>query len=70
MSTLMLTAFSRYTPSMSRKQLFLDMQREQCLGNESIYFVERGESFDCSNFLDVDMLSSSGNSCEEETYER
>lgn len=26
--------------------------------------------FDSSNFLDVDWLSSSGNSCEEETYDR
>ncbi|KAD6794738.1 hypothetical protein E3N88_05634 [Mikania micrantha] len=28
------------------------------------------DSFNCSNFLDVDWLSSSGNSCEDEIYER
>lgn len=55
---------------MSRRQLFPDTQQEQYLENDSIYFVERGDSFNCSNFLDVDWLSSSGNSCEEETYER
>ncbi|KAK4427437.1 Phosphoinositide phosphatase SAC2 [Sesamum alatum] len=63
-------SYSRYTPSMSRRQLFPDMQPENYLENDSIYFVERGDSFNCSNFLDVDWLSSSGNSCEEDTYER
>ncbi|KAL2243161.1 phosphoinositide phosphatase SAC2 [Sesamum indicum] len=63
-------SYSRYTPSMSRRQLFPDMQPEHYLENDSIYFVERGDSFNCSNFLDVDWLSSSGNSCEEDTYER
>ncbi|KAL1538068.1 phosphoinositide phosphatase SAC2-like [Salvia divinorum] len=62
--------YSRYTPSMSRKQLFPDLQEEQFLENESTYFVDRVDSFNCSNFLDVDWLSSSGNSCEEDTYER
>ncbi|CAA2969418.1 phosphoinositide phosphatase SAC2-like isoform X1 [Olea europaea subsp. europaea] len=64
------TCESRYTPSMSRRQLFPDMQPEQCFETDSICFRERGDSFHCSNFLDVDWLSSSGNSCEEETYER
>ncbi|KAL2462387.1 Phosphoinositide phosphatase SAC2 [Forsythia ovata] len=63
-------SYSRYTPSMTRRQLFPDMQQEQCLENDSICFRERGDSFHCSNFLDVEWLSSSGNSCEEETYER
>ncbi|KAL2539056.1 Phosphoinositide phosphatase SAC2 [Abeliophyllum distichum] len=63
-------SYSRYTPSMSRRRLFPDMQSEQCLENDSICFRERGDSFHCSNFLDVEWLSSSGNSCEEETYER
>ncbi|KAL6568327.1 suppressor of actin mutation [Orobanche hederae] len=63
-------SYSRYTPSMSRTQLFPDSLPEQYLENDSIYYVERGDSFNCSNFLDVDWLSSSGNSCEEETYER
>lgn len=69
-NSVILVVFCRYTPSMSRRQLFPEQQPEQCLENDNIYFVERGDSFNCSNFLDVDWLSSSGNSCEEETYER
>ncbi|MCD7455894.1 hypothetical protein HAX54_030045 [Datura stramonium] len=60
---------SRYNPSMSGRQLFHDMQLEQCLGSGSINFHE-GPLFDSSNFLDVDWLSSSGHSCEEEKYDR
>ncbi|CAA2985856.1 phosphoinositide phosphatase SAC2-like isoform X1 [Olea europaea subsp. europaea] len=63
-------SYSRYTTPMSRRQLFTDMQSEECLEIDSICFHERGDSFHCSNFLDVEWLSSSGNSCEEETYER
>ncbi|PIA27550.1 hypothetical protein AQUCO_07600013v1 [Aquilegia coerulea] len=55
-------SYSRYTPSMSRRHLFADMQ------GDHIYFDE--DSSNCSNFLDMDWLSSSGNSCEEEIYER
>ncbi|KAF9616130.1 hypothetical protein IFM89_028596 [Coptis chinensis] len=55
-------SYSRYTPSMSRKHLFADVQ------SDHIYFDE--ESASCSNFVDIDWLSSSGNSCEEEPYER
>ncbi|XAR49853.1 hypothetical protein NMG60_11004011 [Bertholletia excelsa] len=62
-------SYSRYTPSMSSRQLFPDMQLDQCLESD-ICFHEHRDSFNCSNFLDVDWLSSSGNSCEEETYER
>ncbi|XP_015888970.1 phosphoinositide phosphatase SAC3 isoform X2 [Ziziphus jujuba] len=54
--------YSRYTPSMPRRQLFGE--------SEHIYFSERGDSFSFSNFVDLDWLSSSGNSCEEEPYER
>lgn len=54
-------SFSRYTPTMSGKVLFMETQDEQSL--------ERTDS-NFSNFLDVEWLSSSGNSCEEETYER
>ncbi|KAI4344657.1 hypothetical protein L6164_011856 [Bauhinia variegata] len=58
-------AYSRHTPSMPQRQLF----GEQCL--ESVQFYsEHGDSFSCSNFVDLDWLSSSGNSCEEEAYER
>lgn len=45
------------------------MQLDQCLGSSSFQFHE-GALFDSSNFVDVDWLSSSGNSCEEETYDR
>ncbi|KAL5728507.1 suppressor of actin mutation [Ranunculus cassubicifolius] len=55
-------SYSRYMPSMSRRHLFPEMQ------SGHIYFDE--ESSNCSNFLDMDWLSSSGNSCEEESYER
>ncbi|XP_017697351.2 phosphoinositide phosphatase SAC2-like isoform X2 [Phoenix dactylifera] len=51
-------SYSRHTPTMSRRQLFAD--------SEHSYFYENGDS----NFLDLDWLSSSGNSCEEEIYER
>ncbi|XP_060172955.1 phosphoinositide phosphatase SAC2-like [Lycium barbarum] len=61
--------FTRYNPSMSGRHLFHDMQLEQCVGSGSMKFHE-GALFDSSNFLDVDWLSSSGISCEEETYDR
>ncbi|GAV70974.1 Syja_N domain-containing protein [Cephalotus follicularis] len=63
-------AFSRYTPSMPRRQLFGDIQRDRCLETDHIYYSEHGDGFNCSNFVDLDWLSSSGNSCEEEPFER
>ncbi|CAL9041648.1 phosphoinositide phosphatase SAC2 [Musa acuminata AAA Group] len=51
-------SYSRYTPTMSRRQLFAD--------GEHNFVYEHGES----NFLDLDWLSSSGNSCDEEIYDR
>lgn len=66
----MKTASCRYTPSMSPRQLFPDLQPDRYLETEDMYLYKRGDSFNCSNFLDIDWLSSSGNSCEEETYER
>ncbi|XP_010261710.1 PREDICTED: phosphoinositide phosphatase SAC2-like isoform X1 [Nelumbo nucifera] len=63
-------SYSRYTPSMAQRQLFVDGQRDRCLESDQICFNENGEAFNFSNFLDLDWLSSSGNSCEEETYER
>ncbi|KAG5546956.1 hypothetical protein RHGRI_012851 [Rhododendron griersonianum] len=53
---------SRYTSSAPRRQLFVDMHRERWLDND------QGDA--CSNFVDLDWLSSSGNSCDEELYER
>ncbi|XP_077230380.1 phosphoinositide phosphatase SAC3-like isoform X2 [Tasmannia lanceolata] len=65
-------SYSRYDPSMTGRQLFVEMQRDRCLESDHIYFNEHaaGDASNCSNFLDLDSLSSSGNSCEEETYER
>ncbi|KZV27549.1 Phosphoinositide phosphatase family protein isoform 1 [Dorcoceras hygrometricum] len=60
----------RYTPSMSRRQLFPDMQPDRYLETDDMHLYKRGDSFNWSNFLDMDWISSSGNSCEEETYER
>ncbi|RVW77025.1 Phosphoinositide phosphatase SAC3 [Vitis vinifera] len=62
-------ALARYTPSMPRRQLFVDMQRDRCLEDHS-YNNEHGDLYNCSNFVDLDWLSSSGNSCEEEPYDR
>nr|KYP57791.1 Polyphosphoinositide phosphatase [Cajanus cajan] len=63
-------SFSRYTPPMPRRQLFGDIQRERGIESEHIYYSDHGDSFSCSNFVDLDWLSSSGNSCEEEPFER
>ncbi|KAH7679991.1 SAC domain-containing protein [Dioscorea alata] len=53
-------SFARYTPTMPRKQLFADSDHSA--------FTEHGDTSTCSNFLDLDWLSSSGNSCEEEMF--
>ncbi|KAK6944687.1 SAC domain [Dillenia turbinata] len=63
-------AFSRFTPSMSRRQLFVEMQVNCCVESNHIFFNDHSDVFNCSNFVDLDWLSSSGNSCEEESYER
>ncbi|KAL6226847.1 hypothetical protein ACLB2K_000807 [Fragaria x ananassa] len=63
-------AYSRYTPSMPRRQLFGELQRYRCLESDHIYYSERGDGYNFSNFVDLDWLSSSGNSCEEEPFER
>ncbi|XP_017983385.1 PREDICTED: phosphoinositide phosphatase SAC3 isoform X1 [Theobroma cacao] len=62
-------SYSRCTPSMPRRQLFGDMQRDHCLETDHIFFYEHGDAFNCSNFVDLDWLSSSGNSCEDEPFE-
>lgn len=54
---------------MPRRQLFVDMQRDRSLEDPS-YNNEQGDLYNCSNFVDLDWLSSSGNSCEEEPYDR
>ncbi|XP_028203331.1 phosphoinositide phosphatase SAC3-like isoform X2 [Glycine soja] len=63
-------SFSRYTPSMPHKQLFGDIQRERFFHSDHISYSGHGDSFCSSNFIDLDWLSSSGNSCEEEPFER
>ncbi|XP_075664566.1 phosphoinositide phosphatase SAC2-like isoform X1 [Castanea sativa] len=63
-------SYCRFTPSMSRRQLFRDMLEDQCSESNHICYDDHGDACTCSNYLDVDRLSSSGNSCEEETYER
>ncbi|XP_019196768.1 PREDICTED: phosphoinositide phosphatase SAC2-like isoform X2 [Ipomoea nil] len=51
--------YSRYTPSMPTRELFADLPRDRCIEHEN------GDASDCSNFVDLDWLSSSGNSCDE-----
>ncbi|XVF35196.1 hypothetical protein REPUB_Repub18cG0124600 [Reevesia pubescens] len=63
-------SYSRYTPSMPRRQLFGDVQRDRCLETDHIFFSEHGDGFNFSNFVDLDWLSSPGNSCEDEPFER
>lgn len=63
------TAYARYTPMMPRRQLFGDIRRDQIQEGEH-NFSENGDLYNCSNFLDLDWLSSSEKSCEEEPYER
>ncbi|KAI3833518.1 hypothetical protein MKW98_024517 [Papaver atlanticum] len=54
-------SLSRFT-SMASKQVFTDMQSSR------IHFQE--DSHNCSNFVDVDWLSSAGNSCAGDLHER
>ncbi|XP_076888206.1 phosphoinositide phosphatase SAC2-like [Bidens hawaiensis] len=44
------------------------MSSEECTDSARMFYNK--DSFNYSNFLDIDWLSSSGNSCEDETYER
>ncbi|URE48884.1 SAC domain containing protein [Musa troglodytarum] len=56
-------SYSKCTPMISKSQLFSDCGHI-CLSEH------RFNDSNCSNFLDFDWLSSSGNSCEDEGYER
>lgn len=60
----------RFMPAMPRRQLFLDTHAEDYPHSNHIFYNKRLDSFNCSNFLDVDWISSSVNSCEGEPYER
>ncbi|XP_030968163.1 phosphoinositide phosphatase SAC2-like isoform X3 [Quercus lobata] len=72
------TGLSESTPEISTcesdisycRQLFRDMLEDQCSESNYICYDNHGDACTCSNYLDVDWLSSSGNSCEEEIYER
>ncbi|XP_020240406.1 phosphoinositide phosphatase SAC3 isoform X2 [Cajanus cajan] len=63
-------SYSRYTPSIPQRQLLGDAQRERFLDSDHNSFSAHGDSFSCSNFVDLDWLSSSGNSFEEDPFER
>ncbi|MCL7021908.1 hypothetical protein MKW94_018581 [Papaver nudicaule] len=54
-------SYPRHTPSMANRRLFADMRSNQILDEEL---------FSCSNFVDLELISSSGTSCEEDSYER
>ncbi|MBA0668846.1 hypothetical protein Goklo_001723 [Gossypium klotzschianum] len=62
-------SYSRYTPSMPQRQLFGQVQIDRSLGSDNIC-SEHGDGFSCSNFVDIDWLSSAGNSCDGEPFER
>ncbi|CAI9114484.1 OLC1v1015216C1 [Oldenlandia corymbosa var. corymbosa] len=58
--------FSRHTPSVSCKHMYPISEP----GIESdVMCVDGRDTLDFSNFMDIDLLSSSGNSIEDETYE-
>ncbi|MCD7462006.1 hypothetical protein HAX54_047573 [Datura stramonium] len=46
------------------RQLFVEMQRDRSLEQQN------ADAYDCSNFVDLDWLSSLQNSCEEELLDR
>lgn len=51
-------------------KLFKDTGEGRYFENDHICYDERGDACSCSNFLDLDWLSSSGNSCEEDLCDR
>ncbi|XP_073003330.1 phosphoinositide phosphatase SAC2-like isoform X2 [Typha latifolia] len=57
-------SYSRYIPAMSQRHLFPDNNQDSFLSGLG------SDESNWSNFLDLDWLSSSGNSCEDETFER
>ncbi|KAL9235518.1 hypothetical protein vseg_010269 [Gypsophila vaccaria] len=61
---------SRYTPSLPAQQLFTDMPDIQYVRGECSCPNQHGDEFDCTDILDLDWVSSSGNSCEEEAFDR
>ncbi|KAJ6394305.1 hypothetical protein OIU77_023516 [Salix suchowensis] len=57
-------SYSRYTPTMSRRKIFKD-EEYQYFESDHICYDEHGDACSCTNFFDMDRLSSSGNSCED-----
>uniref|UniRef100_A0A803KQX3 SAC domain-containing protein n=1 Tax=Chenopodium quinoa TaxID=63459 RepID=A0A803KQX3_CHEQI len=62
-------SYTRFTPSMSARRLFTDMPETKYMRGECSCYIEHGSEFDCSDILDIDWISSSGNSCEEDSYD-
>ncbi|KAK3413593.1 hypothetical protein EUGRSUZ_I02139 [Eucalyptus grandis] len=60
----------RCTTSVEPTQLFKDVKEDDCPESDYICLDKHGDECNCSNFLDVDRLSSSGNSFDEDLYER
>lgn len=54
---------------MTARQLFTDMP-ETYLTGECSCNNEHGNELNCQDIIDLDWISSSGNSCEEDTYDR
>ncbi|KAL5755482.1 hypothetical protein ACOSQ2_020228 [Xanthoceras sorbifolium] len=63
-------SYSRYMPSMSSRKLFTNTEEDQYFARDHICYEDHGEACNCTNFLDLDWLSSSGNSCEEDMFDR
>ncbi|XP_031280386.1 phosphoinositide phosphatase SAC2-like [Pistacia vera] len=63
-------SFSRYTPLMSCRKLFRDIEEDQCFEVDNFFDTDNEDKYDFTSFLDFDWRSSSGNSCEEDIYER
>ncbi|KAK5826888.1 phosphoinositide phosphatase SAC2-like [Gossypium arboreum] len=62
-------SYSSLIPRMSCKQLFGDMEMDHFFEGNRICFDENGDECNCTNF-DMDWLSSSGNSCDDDTCDR
>lgn len=60
----------RYTPSMPWRKGFQHTEEDQYLEFDPNCFDEHGDACNFTNFLDLDWLSSSGNSCEEDICDR
>lgn len=60
----------RYTPSMPLWKQCQHIEEDQYLEFDPNCFDEHGDACNFTNFLDLDWLSSSGNSCEEDVCDR